>query len=82
MSAKSELRQLLLDSVKYCDNNKDISSSNLEFLVETISAAVDDNIVMDEDEAQALLLGKKFDCDHAILIDVQMLVSMKYPLTI
>jgi hypothetical protein len=52
-----EIQQLLASSVKYC-GNKNFSQDVLNFLVETVTAIVEDETFMKEDEALTMLLGK------------------------
>lgn len=52
----TKIHKLLSASVRF--GSDDFSSDVLNFLVETVTAAVEDEIEMDEDECMTMLLGK------------------------
>lgn len=52
----SEVHKLLSASVRFCKG--DFSPDVLSFLVETVTAAVEDAEVMDQEETMMLLLGE------------------------
>ena len=57
MNSETEIYKLLSSSVRYCGSG-DFSLDVLNFLAETVTAAVEDEIVMQEEEIQTMLLGE------------------------